>query len=422
MTRKCVLALLCHASLVFANDLAIASAHRAQLPKSEWPHHFYVSFAPIPRELRRDVGAALAFAMASNTTQPIIERCLPQHVGGTVYHFDLRNLRWDRTRFRKILEKRHHYGGYQIVIRPDWLIVELTDASESDTHYQLLYGEPPKTRDEFFAAWAVNTTKEHSFGLVEGQSGVSVSGQRWLESFTVPRGYAWGTRDVFQLEKGKDPLEAPDGDFKHDGEEHIVGIAKMSIATGERGSLQAYFLCDGDGKRVDKADPDLVQDHSKFRGNSAIRTSGSCIQCHFAGLNDPTQNLLRDLLARGVRLKTHEQQKAEEIEIFHLSDIGRDIRRANEDFATGVRITNGLDVHANLRAFRRAIAFYDRPVSIEQAARELYSSVRDVRYVLGLQNEVGARLALLAEGEAIPRTVWEQHYEHLKTLLKGIRK
>lgn len=415
-TLAIALALLVGSSGV-ASEVEAAVAHRQQFPEAEWGYHYYLTYsaAAEPEKLK----AAAAFVVASTSRQQIIERCTPEPVTETLAHIDLRNLQWSPKDVATVLQ-RYPYSASDLplIIRADWLVVELTDASASDSYYRLLYGGDriPQTRDEFLASWKVVADKSLRFGRIVGRSGVSKSGIRWIETRAMARGYAWGTRDAFQIDPDTDPLAHLTGDQAHDGEEWIVGVPKISIVSGARGALQVYFLSDDAGKRVEKADPDLVEDSTRFRDRAAVRTAGSCIQCHEQGLNIPTEDQLRALIQAGADVYA-DKQAQEEIERFHLSDIKRDLTRANEDFTAAVGAVCGLPPAEAVSAFRAVVTGYDAPVSLEAAARELAVPPELLRAALVAESErgdLGVRLVALAHGQVIPRATWQREFLRVK--------
>lgn len=395
-------------------DLAAASADRAQFQQSDWPYLYYLSTASADRKLQPSVEIALKFVVPSVSKAAIIEHQMPQRVGATnLYRIDLRGLEWSYAQWAAVMRRYPYSSQLPLIVEGRWLVTQLTDAAESDAQYRLLYGDKiPKTRDDFLKFWRVDGEPSLRFGLIESQSGVSIQGTRWIENRPISRGYAWGTRDIFKVDKERDPLVRPEGTFKHDGEEWIVGIPKLSSSTGARGTLQVYLLANGQGNRVDKAPVNLVEDTSRFRGLAEIRNTGSCIQCHAAGINQPNRNALRDLVVSGVDPYAKKKDQ-EAIERFHFGNLQTEINRNGEDFATIVEICTGVKPPEAVAAFKATIGSYDAPVSLGDAARELYTSSAELRLALAnysLAGPVNPRLALLAHDQEIPREAWDSLY------------
>lgn len=307
------------------------------------------------------------------------------------------------------------------MIRADWLTVQLADANESPAYYELLLGKVPATRDEWLSLLGVDKQADPllRFGMIEENSGVAKQKTRWLESFPTLAGYAWGTRDALKITPENDPLEHPDGQFKHDGEEWIVGIPKLSLTTRTRGVLQVYLLSNGDGKRVDKAPVDLVEDATRFRGTAEIRNPGSCVQCHGDGLNKPTENGVERYILSGAELYALGRNELAEVEAFHLGRVSLD--RDNADYQSIVTALTGLDGEDASAAFRRAVDRYDKPLRLPDVAREL--GVAEVAAKNAIANQTGqgkplaARLAGLAYGRTIPREAFEDRHAELRRIV-----
>lgn len=410
-------------------DVAAALRDRAQQPHDALPFVYYFTVEHLPEAERKDCLVALDFVMCSCSLQPIVEHCRPTQISDTCFRFDLRDLGWATDDWAQVLS-RYPYDGARLpmMIRADWFVVAATDCQESDTYYRLLYSgkQIPTTRNDFLQLLDVSTKpglddKQYNLGIIEGRSGVSKQLVRWIENRPVQRGYAWGTRDVLALKTDTDPLEHLEGDFAHDGEEWIVGIMKRSITSGQVGALQVYLLANGEGKRVDRAPVDLVEDSTRFRGYAEIRNAGSCIQCHDTGLNSFTKHELRDLVASGVETYTKDKGKQQAIEAFHLADLSRELERNNEDFSAGVLMATGVEPREAIACYKRTIDAHDRDIDLNTAANELYVTPAELRIALAKQslngNNLGARAASLAHEGTITRKAWEQRYGEVSAYL-----
>jgi hypothetical protein len=405
-----------------ADAASAALADRQQFPAADWWRYYYLDTERLADDSSWQTNAALAFVIPSMAPQqPVLEHCLPAKVSETLYRIDLANLGWDVNAWRTLIAANpYHHLDNALVIRADWLLLQLTDAHENAAYYQLVFGgKAPKTRDEALKILGVNGDAKLQFGLIEGQSGVSVSKVRLVRNLSAARGYAWGTADVLELDPDQDPLEQPEGDFRHDGEEWIVGCRKLHLATGTTGALQVYFLANGKGEIVDRAPVDLVVDHTKFRGLQEIRNAGSCIQCHEAGLNRFTRNELRETLTSGVEAWAYydDQQKLEQ---FHLADLRKELDRNNEDFAAIMRLAVGCEPYEAIMSYQSAIHAYDQPLDLNAAARELDAQPAELKLALGLASHygyrLGARLSSLAHGGTVPRRAWEANYLAVQSL------
>lgn len=413
-----------------ATEAQAALAHRQQFPPEEWGYHYYLSCAAAAPEHQADLAVATRLMVASSSLQPIVERCTPQHVTPTLLHIDLRDLQWSATDWAKVLAEYPYSDAHlPLVVRADWLLLQLSDQTEGDAYFRLLFGGAriPKQRDDWLDL--LNVSRERGkgfdalrFGLIESESGVAKQPARWMENHPTLGGYAWGTRDVLEVRRDTDPLENPDGGFAHDGEEWIVGIPKVDIASGDRGALQVYALANGAGRIVEEAPVDLVEDSTLFRSQRAVRNPGSCVQCHAGGLNAPTTNDFRQLIADGVDVVfLGDKAKQDQIEAFHLGRVEQSLERANEDFQAIVRRVTGVDSTAATKAFKAAVNRHDAPLDLAATARELGATPDDWRRAIGYASTqtstLPARVAGLAHGRTITRTAWEDTYHEARERL-----
>ncbi len=407
-------ALLLAAALVL--DGEAANRDIAAHPPAVQPFLRYASTQRIAAEDQAAAARALALVVASASPQPIIERATPQPIGPTLYRLNLLDLQirpqdWD------FIVRDYPYSAVvpARVVRADWLALELSDCQENpDAYYRIVYGgRIPKTRDEALELLGVSADPGERVGIIAGESGVSKTRVRYIEKrpMTGRGGWAWGTRDVLKLDNNADPLEHPAGDFKHDGEEWIIGRLKYSSARRVTGALQVYFLANGQGQIVQRAPVDLVEDFGEFRGLREIRNAGSCIGCHDNGLNLPSKDEFLGLLDSGVRRIEQYGEARDRLEAFFYSDLGKDFRRANEDYAAAVNLVCGCTGEEAAAAFKAAVDRYDAPLDLERAALESYVTAETLAQTIALASASGgklpARIIGLTAGGTCPRSAWE---------------
>lgn len=429
--NRCMSAIVALLFAVLPQDKAAAIA---DYQRYNDPNFRYVTTGHIPPTKRADAVAAMQFAIPSASKETLLDRQIPQRVGQSdVYRIDLKALGWDQKIFAKVTQRDPYEGLPNALCVPaDWLVYELADTTESTSYYDLLYGaKAPKTRDEFLAFWGVNKAQQNDLelGWIETRSQVSKQGTRFIQRFISNRGTVWVTQDVLKIERGTDPLEFPDGIFRHDGEESIAVTPKVSVKLRTRGVAQMYLLSNGQGKRVEEAPVDLVEDSFRtIRKQTAIITNGSCVGCHQQGLNLPSVNGIESLLLQGVQFYAKDKDKQEFAERFHLGTKGllKEIERSNEDFETFVFACNGLKPVENAAAYRRAIRDYETDLNLWRAAHELGSTEDELRnalaYATAAKIDLGPRLAAIVQGgEPIPRTSFEELYPQIVELLKKWR-
>jgi hypothetical protein len=424
-----ILLLTLFAGLAAANDGAAAIQDMATFPPERQQYLRYVTTATAANALeQRRQEVALAFVVASTTRQDNFDYCRPVRVTPTLWRLDLDWLRWNKNDWASLVAHYpYHPTGARnaTLVRADWLILQLVDQTESDAYLRFLFGEVPKNRARAFEILGVVDKPDYTFGLIQPDSGVSVSGDRWIENRPVLRGYAWGTRDVLKLDGKSDPLESPDGSFKHDGEEHIIGLPKFDPKSGFRGALQAYFLANGQGNLVARAPVDLVRDHQEFRGFAEIRNPGSCIGCHENGINPVGPNLLIETIKSGVEAYA-DYDNYQKIEAFHGSKLERFVTRDNEDFQGAALLACGEPAAEASLFVKMVVEAYDAPVTLERAAAESYLAPIELKRALALGSaggySLGARLSSLAHGGDVPRDAFEENYVAVRGIADYWRK
>lgn len=415
------------ATLLLAADFAHpeADAAIADAQASGLEHVAYLSLLDCPEEHRERLAATVRFLVPSLSASQHLADQLPGRVPGTqLLRLDLDGLGWQKvwpevaSRYAKdyrpdILDAAK---TPPLVLSALWFCAVISDPNESgDLQYKLLYGTPPKTQKEFEAFWGVNPDPNFSIGFLEADSGVKADDAdkvRVLAQYaTAKRADYWITYDSKNASGEKDPLENLTArPVKYDAGEIIVRFPKY--LGGEGGTAQAYFLANFAGDRQEKAPADLVEDHSRIRGVE-VKNTVSCIACHTEGLKLPTRDLYREYIVTGARIYAGNKEDAREIDRFYDSPIAKELGRANEDYATFVRLCNGLTTEANAGNFTKLVKAYDAPVTLAQAAAELYTTADDFQLALGYYSRkhgLSARLAFLAQDNAIARRQWIANY------------
>jgi|GEM_PF-2767154 hypothetical protein len=379
---------------------------------------YYLSTAWVPAEQRAGLVTAMRFIVPSLSLEQVVDDQVPQQTAAdsTLWRIDTKALGWYQSLPRVLQRANPYHDGHgpSLVIRADWFLVAATDCKDSTTYYELVFGEAFTKKAQFLQRLGIVTDQSGlSFGLIEANSGVIVSKKRWIETFGQRRGYAWGTRDSAKIDLETDPLGRPDGKFKHDAEEWIIGVPKIHAATGRRGALQVYFLANAAGDRQDVAPPDIATDHTRVRhGATEIRNGISCISCHVEGMIEPTTNEFRDLITAGADVYA-DKVTQRSLEAFHLGDIMTEIERNREDFAAMVEACAGVPPKQAVEAFTQVVRAYDAPVTPEMAAAELGVELDELRSAIAYGSNTGQfspRMVALAHDRAIPRQAWEALY------------
>lgn len=392
--------------------------------EDDWDYIFYVSMFPSVGEDAKQLRRAIKLVIASDSVQPVIERCAGVDVGEGLLRFDLRDLDWRVEDWYTVAYRRNPYANEMpLVVRADWLLLEMSDLSESDTYNLLISkGKGFKTRDDVFKFFRVGNDAKLNYGIIEGKSGVSVTGRRRIESRPVLGTgdlFVFRTEDVEKLTNERDAIENPTGNSPFDAEEGIIAIFKMSAVTGDRGLLQWYYLANGLQKIIDRADPRIVTDTNRCRGFVDIHNPCACILCHAEGLKDTTRNQLRYLKDGKVPLFLKEKN-IDIVEAALLSNINKPIRRYQDSFQTMVELACNADSKTVATNFNQCLKRYDADLNLEQTASELDVIIEEWGHTIGVNGTLPANLSALVadipvaggkiEHGTVPRAAWEQDF------------
>lgn len=390
----------------------------------------YVSLHEVPAEQQPAYQAMVRFQVPYASKAALLEDQIPEQLPGTqLYRIRLNGVQWAEVDFATVAAKSPYTrpgNTNPLIVRGDWFIWELHDGARSDAYYRLLYGgkDIPKTRDEYLAYWKIDPKAQagYEFGMIEGESQVNKAGNgsRWIEHTYGIVNEHWGTRDVLEVKAGKDPLNAPTGEFKHDAEEHFVLIPKTTTS-GQRGVMAATILADGNGNIQQVAPADTLEDYTRLTDSPVIRNPGSCISCHELGSQPVTSNAIEQVIRDGTLLYAKDRQTQIDIERFHLGGIDKELGRWQADYEIACLATARLDSRTVSRLYRQVIADYAADVTLERAAGELLVEADELRKAIGYASankiDVGVRLAELAAGRSIPRAAWEDEYHKAEAML-----
>lgn len=398
------------AGLTFASDVTIALKDRARFPATEHPYLYYFGTGHVAPEQQDQLARVLAFTVCSCTRAEVIEHQLPVQVAPTVFRVDTRALGWIHS-LPQLLKTKYPYstipGSSSLLIRADWFIATVLDQAESqETYLQLLYGSAPKTLAELLKLLEATPGSRYQHGHIESASGVSVAGTRLITTQpTAGRHDVWITFDSSEIAGESDPLEKLDRSQKFEASEIIAMVPKSVASTGELGGLQVYALANAAGQLQQKAPANVVVDHHGTRGVE-IRNCVSCIICHEEGLRPLKVNALRQYITSGAEAYA-DYKTQQEIERFHLTRVETLIDRQNEDYATILWAINQLTPAQNAQAMQAVIRAYDAGITLEKAARDTWSTPKELQLALANYGRLPSRLAQLAHGQTINRDSWE---------------
>ena len=288
-------------------------------------------------------------------------------------------------------------------VHVDWFIAT---ASLPPLYHDIL--DLPETDRDLEARLAVNVVENirNAAGRRVWRAGFNDSGvsnnNRVLERHTSRYGAYWKSYD-FAGSVGTQNILTHPLSFTHDGGEIIFNLPN---------GLQAYFLVDAGGNRLDAAPIRIVRNPAA--SDPTVRNGLSCIGCHTEGMKafeDQVRGVVEQNAnppydkERALRLYA---EKAEMDEL--LEEDTAHYRRALE--ATG-------DVFGGIEPVQRFYEAFQRPLDVAHAAAavglEIEAFVEKIRENTGLQN-----LGLLVlENGTVKRDTWTSNFSEIVATLSS---
>jgi cytochrome c553 len=369
-----------------------------------------------------------------------------------LWWIDLRDYNWDEESFETVavadpyIRKPwvgEHYDKLRLIagnalIRVDWFLMHTCDTTRQvdydrePLYYTLLYAQQkiPTSADEYRSVWGIDINRVEKFGLARGgvvDQGKSIVSRhtRELTGIRTDIGYHWESSDFKNTEHDKDVLENLSINRNKDNVPIHVGLARKADAheyiTTNLLGLQVYFLTDGNGKRIEFADSTIVVDNSDKTGDVRVRTSRSCVICHGIGIN-PIKSEFVPALADDVDLITKYKDYQQAVERYYFNNLSQKELDDQAIFTRAVAQCNGMDPIENAKKFQIVLDWYDKPLDVEQAAKEC--GVKIELFKEKISRSTSLRLLRLLEGQTIPRQIWEAPntglYSQAMLLLSGL--
>ena len=339
----------------------------------------------------------------------------------TIFYIDLRNYEWEigtnrwtlieaeypykiefnaptQTALReKLMNLREAMDCEVPLVHVDWF---LATASLPPLYHDIL--GLPETDRELEARLEVNVVENirNAAGLRVWRAGFNDSGvsnhNRVVERHDSRYGAYWksydfagsvGTQNIF-----KHPLS-----FTHDGGEIIFNLPN---------GLQAYYLADAGGRRLDEAPINIVSNPAA--SDPTVRNGLSCIGCHTEGMKD-FQDTVRGVIQRNANPPFNKDRALQLYTDKRTMD-----RLVSEDTARyrqALEATGG--VFGGIEPVQRFHEAFQRPLDAAHAAAavglETETFLRKVRENAGLQN-----LGLLVlENDTMKRDTWTNQFSEI---------
>jgi tetratricopeptide (TPR) repeat protein/mono/diheme cytochrome c family protein len=341
----------------------------------------------------------------------------------TIFRIDLRDYQWSASVWDAVLAA-NPYGVVLSgpdcteiareaqcrlpIVRGDWFVAS---AARPPLYHEVL--ELPATEPELQRLLRIDTTENIRRERVAraGFNGSGVSrNNRLIERHESGSVVYWKScdfagntarRNLFAHPLGVGESEEP---FEHDGGEIIFNLPN---------GLQAYFLTDGQGKRLDKGPVAIVSDPK--RPDRAVENGLSCMSCHARGMLEKTDQVREHVLANAMSFARSDVESVRAL--YPPADsftalLRKDARRFQQAVAeTGAPWSVTEPIAALALRFEaemdRALVAAEAGVSVERLLEGLARS-----------DELGRRLgALRIEGGTVQRQVFVEVFPELVEIL-----
>ena len=341
----------------------------------------------------------------------------------TIFRIDIRHYGWKETTWERILAANPYGVTYKTTaakgcydlcqttlphVRADWFVFA---ASRPPLYHDVL--ELPKTDLELEKQLRVDVaenlrTEEVARAAFNG-SGVSRN-NRLIERHKSPYGAYWKSYDFASNVGRQNLFERPLGPgatanlFKHDGGEIIFNLPN---------GLQAYFLTDGLGRRIDKGPINVVSDPKQ--ADRSVVNGISCMTCHNQGML-----LKADQIRDHVEKNAEGFTKAEAESIKALYPVKADFEKLlKEDAERFRKAVEACGAHLSKTEPVYALSGqFEKEIDLKLAAAEVGVTAEDFGKGLGRSPKL-ARLfgTLRVEGGTVQRQVLVEHFEDLAAVL-----
>lgn len=245
---------------------------------------------------------------------------------------------------------------------------------------------------------------------------------RIITILRVPTGVAMRTYDSLKTAMKKNfanfPKEATIGDVPFDAGELLAHLPN---------GLQAAMLIDGAGKRVEFGDPRAVR-NTLDPFDVTVHNQIDCVTCHGPqyGVIAPSNQKVKEAIARGNRLLAQDPEVQEQIEAF-FEDFSDTLDEFRSPYKKVLKKITAVPGNANGwtgdQLSKENLSFrdwYDFPVGLDQAAAELGVSRAAVVMIALMEGSIDA--GNLALEQPIPRDVWDADlFPKLALILSAVR-
>lgn len=296
------------------------------------------------------------------------------------------------------------------ILRADWFVANV---SIPPAYYDFLrVGKSAKDfenlvfADENLAKKARSQDK----GIVV-LSGITRNNRTLLRSPTFTGGYYWVSHDSLHSVEDRQYVQQILNE-KFDATEDIATLPN---------GLQAYFLTDGKGSRLDVANPDIAIDNSAI--DRQVRPGRSCIVCHADGIrpiDDEIRAMTKKLTDKNeIKLLITQREDARRILDLFGSNLDLQIVKDQSLYSDAVAKVNGMRPQDNAKAFNNVYNnYFEIVLTRGVVARELGVPEQDLDFYLKLSNDPVLLGLLRTPIRAVRRDQWERSFQQIMLIVR----
>ncbi len=379
-----------------------------------------------------------AFAKAINhlSREPqIVKPTVVNGETGTIFAVDIRQLGWHKQPFKAIVgneTKADETNLYDLVLLEYPYAILYQDSLTFDsllTEYMSPAGlvRPiPYVRTDWFCSVATLPPLYHDLmGLprtlaeletmlgvdsaanlaqrTAKRAGMTISGvsrnNRAVERHSFAHGGYWKSID-YASSKGAENIFTDPINLRGIGGEMIFHLPN---------GLQAYYVCDSRGTRLDEAPTSIVTD--KFAEDKTVRNGLSCIRCHDRGMKDFRDDVRPAVEGLGGSGKIDKREVLAQYPVYkEMSALVEQDRqrfmRSMEQVLGSPQTTEPL-----IGVTQR---FIDAPLQVATVAGELgLVEANDLKTIFRQPNFASFGLVALGNAGVIRRDMWEDYFDHI---------
>ena len=356
---------------------------------------------------------ALGKMLNSLSWRRSISRPRPLDPGATVFRIDLRDYDWDENTWNRILREYPYAvvrsesragqslnGSPVSYIRGDWFVAT---ASVPPLYHDIL--GLPRTVADLERMLDLDTARNLQLEKFVVRAGVRNSGvsrnNRVLERHESSYGAYWKSYD-FASSSGSDNIFQDPLSLRPAGGEIIFNLPN---------GMQAYFLTDARGNRIDRAPVNIVFDRNE-PDSPEISNGRSCMSCHFAGMRTFRDDV-RPVLIQQVTSSRRDRALALYAEQSYLDKF---LQEDSARFLRAVAAAGGrIPADPRAEAVGAASRRFEAPLDLLLASSEVGLEPPALRFRIDNNRRLSALgfTQLLGENGTVKRDLWQERFPEL---------